>query len=240
MPRDSALASDPVADARRSAAVLAIPVLAGATSPWAVWLMSGSIGASGLAVASILMAGTYLHVVWRLGDGEAELRKRFGRRYTPPSPDLALAVCMGLAACMVAPGASAMALVDRVGLPRAAGLVSRYDPQGLGSRGVTIDLSTAIPGRTALEVIPGGVARVVVPRFGNPTAFALPWTATEAEFCLAPGGCLAVDRLSGRVSVGDEEVGRVTSVGSAPSGSASGLPRADFWEAPWEILNLFR
>jgi hypothetical protein len=237
MPRvhDSARAPDPVAEARRSAFVLAIPILAGATSPWAVWLMAGSIGASGLAVASVLMAGVYLHVVWWLGDREAELRRRFGRRYTPPSPDLAFAVCMGLAACMIAPGVSAMALVDRVGLPRAAGLIAEYDPQSLGSRGTTIDLSPAIPVRTALEVIPGGFARVVVPRFGSPTAFALPWTATDAEFCLSPGGCLSVDRLSGRVSVGDDEVGRITSVGSA-----SGPPQADFWEAPWEILNLFR
>src|SRR5690349_9721568 len=94
--------SDPVADARASASVLAIPILAGAMTPWAVWLLSGSIGASGLAVASVLMAGVYLHVVWRLGDRETELRKRFGRRYTPPSVDLSLAVCMGLAACMIA------------------------------------------------------------------------------------------------------------------------------------------
>jgi hypothetical protein len=237
MPRvlQGAHAPDPIAEARRSAYVLAVPVLAGAMSPWALWLTAGSIGASGLAIASLLMAGIYLHVVWWLGDREAELRKRFGRRYTPPPPDLALAVCMGLAGSMVAPGVSGMALIDRVGLPRAAGLVGEYDPPSLGTTGATIDLSPALAGRTALELTPDGVARVVVPRFGNPTAFALPWRATDAEFCLAPVGCLAVDRLSGRVSVRDEEVGRVTSVGSSPA-----APRTDFWEAPWEILNLFR
>ncbi|MBV8400697.1 MAG: hypothetical protein JOZ17_18455 [Acetobacteraceae bacterium] len=215
--------------------MLALPIVAGATSPWVVWLLSGSIGATGLAVVSLLMAGIYLHFVWWLGDREAELRKRFGRHYTPPSPDIVLAVCMGLAACMIAPGVSAMALVDRVGLPRAAGLVADYDPESLGLRGATIDLSQTIPVRTELEVIPGGLARVVVPRYGNPTAFDLPWTASAAAFCLSPAGCLSVDRLSGRVSVGNEEVGRITSVGSA-----SGLLGKASWEAPWEILTLFR
>src|SRR4051794_35830590 len=200
MPRapQAARPPDPVAEARRSAFVLAIPVLAGAMCPWAGWLTAGSIGASGLAIASLFMAGVYLHVVWWLGDREAELRRRFGRRYTPPSADLALGVCMGLAACMIAPGVSAMALVDRVGLPRAAGLVGEYDPRLLGTTGAVINLSAAIPARTAFEVMPGCVARVVVPRFGSPSVLALPGRATEAELCLAPGGCLAVGRSSGR------------------------------------------
>jgi len=233
--RHACLGLDPLAESRGAAIALVAPILAGVSSPWAVWITAGSVGATALAVSSVLMAGLYLHVVWWLGDREAELRRHFGRRYRPPPPDLALAVCMGLAASMLAPGLSALALVDRVGLPRAAGLVESYDPAALGAAGAAIDLSPAIPSRTVLEVIPGGVARVFVPRFGNPTPFALSWNATPAEFCIAPRRCLSVDRSSGRVSIHNEVVGRITSVGNVSSPNAS-----DLLGPPWEILNLFR
>jgi hypothetical protein len=91
-----------------------------------------------------------------------------------------------------------------------------------------------IPGPGALDLMPGGVARVTVPRFGTPTAFALSWSATEAEFCFAPSQCLTVDRRSGRVSIRDAEVGRVTAVGAMPQ------PGTALDGAPWEISNLFR
>ncbi len=225
---------DPLAEARRASIVLVLPVLAGVTAPWAVWATAGWIDANGLAVASILLAMMYMQAVWWLGDREAALRRRFGRRYSPPPADLALAVCMGLAVCMIAPGLSAAALVGVVGLPRASGLIEDYDPLTLGAAGATIDLSRVIPGRGALDLIPGGVARVTVPRFGTPTAFALPWSATKAEFCFAPSQCLAVDRLSGRVSIRDAEVGRVTAVGAVQSEQTA------LDGAPWEISNLFR
>ena len=89
--------------------------------------------------------------------------------------------CVGLAASLLAPGLSSIALVELVGLPRAAGVVDEYDPQALGMTGATIDLSLAIPGRTALDVIPGGIARIVLPRFGNPTAFSLSWDCVMAN-----------------------------------------------------------
>ena len=227
--------NDPAAQARRATVILALPVLAGATSPWVVWAMAGRIGATGLTIASLLMLGAYIASVWWLGDREAELRKRLGRRYTPPSADLAFAVHMGLAASILAPGLSTLLLVNLIGLPRAAGLVDEYDPQALGVTGATIDLSQAIPGRAALDVIPGGIAQIVVPRFGNPTAFALSWQATEHAFCIAPDHCLMVNRRSGRVSVQEEEVGRVTSIGAGVNTAG-----AEFSGPPWEILNLFR
>ena len=89
---------------------------------------------------------------------------------------------------------------------------------------------SAIPSRTVLEVIPGGVARVFVPRFGNPTPFALSWNATPAEFCIAPRRCLSVDRSSGRVSIHNEVVGRITSVGNVSSPNAS-----DLLGPPWRF-----
>jgi hypothetical protein len=237
MPRVTLIpgASDPFAEARRASLVLCVPVLAGAVSPWVLWMTAGGVGASSLALASLAMAFAYLQAVWWLGNREVELRRLTGRRYRPPSADLTLAVCAGLAVSLIAPGLSAYALVDVVGLPRAAGLVAEYDPQALGVVGATIDLSPVMPGPVSLKVIPGGIARVVVPRFGNPTVFAVPWQATSAEFCIAPRQCLAVNRASGRVSVGDDVVGRVTSIGFvlAPD-------NADQWGAPWEIVNLFR
>ncbi len=229
---------DPLAKARRACVVLVLPVLAGATAPWAVWATAGWIDARGLAVASILFAMMYMQAVWWLGDREAALRRRFGRRYSPPPANLALAVCVGLAMCMVAPGLSAAALVGVVGLPRASGAIDDYDPLALGQAGATIDLSPVIPGHGALDVMPGGIARVTVPRFGTPTAFALSWSATEAAFCFAPSQCLAVDRHSGRVFVRDAEIGRVIAVGAItpPPNAHDGVP----WEVPWEIDNLFR
>ena len=104
--------NDPAAQARRATVILALPVLAGATSPWVVWAMAGRIGATGLTIASLLMLGAYIASVWWLGDREAELRKRLGRRYTPPSADLAFAVHMGLAASILAPGLSTLLLVE--------------------------------------------------------------------------------------------------------------------------------
>ncbi len=236
MPRANAATPvpEPLAEARRASVVLVLPVLAGVTVPWAVWAMAGWIDANGLAVASILLAAMYMQAVWWLGDREAALRRRFGRRYSPPPADLALTVCAGLAFCMLAPGLSAAALVGVVGLPRASGLIEDYDPLTLGASGATIDLSRVIPGRGALDLIPGGVARVTVPRFGTPTAFTLSWSANQAEFCFAPSQCLAVDRLSGRVSIHHEEVGRVTAVGAVPP------PGTTVDGPPWEISHLFR
>ncbi|MBV9653116.1 MAG: hypothetical protein JOZ42_00995 [Acetobacteraceae bacterium] len=236
MPRVQAATSpsDPLAEARRASLVLVLPILAGLTTPWAVWAAAGWIDANGLAVASMLLAAMYMHAVWWLGDREAALRARFGRRYTPPSADLALAVCMGLAGSMVAPGLSAAALVGVVGLPRASGLIDSYDPLALGASGTTIDLSRVIPGRGELDVVPGGVAHITVPRFGTPTAFALSWSAVEGAFCFAPSQCLTVDRRSGRVSVHHAEIGRITAVGAVPP------PDSARDGAPWEIMNLFR
>lgn len=224
---------DPFAEARRASVVLLLPVAAGATLPWIVWAAAGWIDAQGLAAASILLAVMYMQGVWWLGDREAELRRRYGRRYSPPSPDLALMVCTGLAVCMIAPGLSAVALTELVGLPRATGAVQEYDPASLGMAGATIDLSRVFSGRAALDIVPGGIARVTVPRFGSPAAFAMPVSAAEASFCFGPAQCLVVDRHSGRVMARDLEIGRVKAVGPVPDVSAQN-------GAPWEISNLFR
>lgn len=225
---------DPFTEARRASIILLLPVASGAILPWAVWATAGWIDANGLAVASFVLAIMYMQGIWWLGDREAELRRQFGRRYSPPSADLALLVCAGLAVCMIAPGLSAVALTELVGMPRASGVVQEYDPLTLGEAGATIDLSRSIPGHAAMDIIPGGFARVTVPRFGSPAAFAMPLNATGAEFCFGPSQCLTVDRNSGRVRARDSEVGRVTAVGGV-SGSVAAQEGA-----PWEISNLFR
>jgi hypothetical protein len=225
----------PAGEDRTSAVVLAVPVLAGTVCPWAAWALAGWVGAFELACASMVMACAYLGMVWWLGKREAERRRRLGRRYDPPPPDLAFAVCMGLAASLLAPALSSLALVDQIGLPRAEGAVRDYDPRALEAMGARIDLSRVLPGSGAVDVRPGGTARVFLPRFGNPTPFTLPLWAVKGGFCIAADSCLTLDRGSGRVRVGGEMVGRVTAVGTD-----LGPFTAEVDGPPWEILNLFR
>jgi hypothetical protein len=225
----------PAGEDRATSAVLAVPVLAGIACPWAAWALAGWVGAFELACASVALACAYLAMVWWLAGREAERRRRLGRRYDPPPADLAFAVCMGLAASLLAPALSSLALVDRIGLPRAEGAVRDYDPHALEAMGVRIDLSRVLPGSGAMDVRPGGTARVFLPRFGAPTAFTLPLWAVKGGFCIAADSCLTLDRGSGRVRVGGETVGRVTAVGTD-----AGPFTADVDGPPWEILNLFR
>lgn len=224
------------AAARRAALVLLLPLAAGACAPWASWLVVGHLGDEALAVAMFGMAVTYLTCVQRLGDREAVLRRKLGRRYEPPPPDMALAVCLGLAASFLVPGLSAGALAGAVGFPRLGGTVDAYLPAELERTGARIELSRdAMPPGSRLDLLPDGDARIAVPRFGRPVEFGLPWRAEGAQICL-DRWCLTVDPASGRLRVpspGGTELGRVAAIGAAARIPAlrSG--------APWEIGNLF-
>jgi hypothetical protein len=181
------------------------------------------------------MASAYLFCIQRLGDREAELRKALGRRYEPPPPDMAAAVCFGLAFSFLIPSLSAGALADAVGFPRVEGAVSEYVPAELAQAGARIQMSAlAMPPGSRILLLPEGEARVTVPRFGRPVAFALGWRAEGRLVCLEHW-CLEMDRASGRLRVPADgmEVGRVAAVGAAVDGSAE---RSG---APWEIGNLF-
>jgi hypothetical protein len=222
--------------ARRAALLLFLPLGIGACAPWATWLATGRVACWTLIASMFAMATCYLAGMWYLGDREEALRRNLGRRYEPPTPMLALAVCMGLCASFLVPGLSAGALAEAIGLPRLMGAVGAYVPDELAQLGAHIQLSpTAMPPGSRMEFLPDGQARVTVPRFGQPVTFAVPWTAEGQKLCLE-GWCLVVDAVSGRVRVsgpGGLEVGRVAAIG------APALPPADRSGAPWEIGNLF-
>jgi hypothetical protein len=220
---------------RSAAPILLVPLAAGALAPWAAWVVAGGIGLWAVVGATFMMASAYLLCVQWLGDREAVLRRKLGRRYQPPPPDMAAAVCFGPAFSFLLPGLSAGALADTVGFPRVEGTVSAYIPAELALTGARIALSPqAMPPGSRLSLLPKGEARITVPRFGKPVEFALAWRAQGSMVCL-DGRCLKMDRGSGRLRVPTDgtEVGRVAAVGAVVDGPAehSGVP--------WEIGNLF-
>jgi hypothetical protein len=224
-----------VSAARRAARILVLPLAAGALTPWASWLVTGSVGLWALTGATFAMASAYLVCVQRLGNREAELRRALGRRYEPPPRDTAAAVCLGLALSFMVPGLSAGALTDAVGFPRVEGALASYVPAELARTGARIELSREVmPPSSRMSLLPGGEARVAVPRFGSLVEFALAWRARDALVCL-DRWCLEMDPASGRLRVPADgtEVGRVAAVGAPSVGPAA---RSG---APWEIGNLF-
>jgi hypothetical protein len=224
-----------VSAARGAARILLLPLAVGALAPWVAWLVMGGIDLWAVTGATFIMAFAYLFCVQRLGDREAELRKALGRRYQPPPPDMAAAVCLGLAFSFLVPGLSAGALADAVGFPRVEGAVNAYVPVELALTGARIQMSPlAMPPGSRVLLLPEGEARVTVPRFGRPVAFSLVWRAEGRLVCLEHW-CLEMDRASGRLRVPADgmEVGRVAAVGVRVDVAAE---RSG---APWEIGNLF-
>jgi hypothetical protein len=224
-----------VSAARGAARILLLPLAAGALAPWVAWFVVGGIDLWCVTGATFMMASAYMFCVQWLGDREAELRKALGRRYEPPSPDMAAAVCLGLAFSFLVPSLSAGALADAVGFPRVQGVVNAYVPAELALTGARIQLSPlAMPPGSRILLLPEGEARVTVHRFGRPVAFALGWRAEGRLVCLEHW-CLEMDHASGRLRVPADgiEVGRVAAVGATVEGSAE---RSG---APWEIGNLF-
>jgi hypothetical protein len=198
------------------------PMLAGVAVPWLIWASLGWLNSAELVLAGMLATGAYLRLVWMIGEHENEARRRLGRRYLAPGPNIALALCTGLVVTLVAPGLSAVALVEAVGLPRAAGAVRSYESAALARLGGTLDLVGlglvgVSPGSSPLQLTPGGSARVL-DRSGAATPIRLSWAPRAGGLCIVideiiGNACLALDPVSGRLRDGDRDVGRVTWVG---------------------------
>lgn len=221
---------------RREAWILFMPLLAGLFVPWAGWALTGRLAAWALAGASFAVALAYLLCLRWLGDREAEMRRRLGRRYQPPSPGLAGAICVGLAASLIAPGLSVQPLAATVGYPRLSGAIRAYVPADLARTGADVALSPqALPIGASLQLFADGTARMTVPRFGRPTVYAFPWHAAGRFVCLAEW-CFGLDPVTGRLTVpgkGGVSLGRVMSVGAShgPPGEREGTP--------WELGHIF-
>jgi hypothetical protein len=196
------------------------PILAGAAVPWLLWVSLGRIGPGELAASGIACTLVYLRILWLIGEHENEARRRLGRRYLPPAPQIALALCLGLLVALMAPGLSAVALIDAVGLPRAAGVVRSYESAALAELGGTLEVFGVGPtGPGPLQLTPDGSARVL-DRSGAAMPLALSWQPSAGGLCIViddviGNACLALDRSSGRLRDGERDVGRVTSVGVA-------------------------
>jgi hypothetical protein len=198
------------------------PILAGVAVPWLVWASLGRLGSGELALAGGVSGAAYLRLVWLIGEHENEARRRLGRRYLAPAPTIALALCAGLVATLMAPGLSAVALIDAVGLPRAAGAVRSYESAALAELGGTLDLvGLGLVGEAAgggpLQLTPNGNARVL-DRSGAATPLLLSWEPRADGLCILidsiiGSACLALDPDSGRLRDGSRDVGRVTAVG---------------------------
>lgn len=221
---------------RRDARILFLPLLAGLFAPWAAWAMAGEVGLSALATVSFAMGCAYLVCVHWLGDREAEIRRRLGRRYEPPPPQLAAAVCSGLAFSLLAPGLSVQALAATVGYPRVSGEIREYLSADIARSGARIALSpAAMPLGSSLVLLPDGTARLAVPRFGRPAVYAFPWRPEPKGVCLS-GWCFTLDPANGRLRAGEPdgvEMGRVAAIG--PSDPAA----PDRTGTPWEVQHLF-
>jgi len=209
----------------RAVALGMAPILAGAAVPWLLWASLGHFGSYELASAGFVSCGGYLRFVWRIGEHENEARRRLGRRYLSPGPAIALAICLGLVVTLMAPGLSAVALIDAVGLPRAAGVVRSYESAALAELGGTLDLVGVglvgvAPGGGPLQLTPDGSARAL-DRGGGVAPVALSWQPRAGGLCIAIDAivgtaCLALDPTSGRLREGDRDVGRVSAVGIPP------------------------
>jgi hypothetical protein len=221
VPRNATHADSLAAHDWRAVLVGMLPILSGAAVPWLVWESIGRLGSGELAAAALISTAAYLRIIWQLGEQENAARKRLGRRYVPPAPDVALAVCGGLVVSLMAPGISAYALVDAVGFPRLAGVVQSYEPAALAETGATLDVIGVAPAGPVV-LVPGGNAQVLDSRTGAVLPFPLSWRADAARLCIVqdailPDSCLALDPASGKLRDGERGVvGRVTAVGSGP------------------------
>lgn len=212
-PRDVGLA----AQDWRAVLFGAAPIVAGAAVPWLLWASLGRFSSGELVAAGLVAVLVYLRMVWLIGEHENAARQRLGRRYLAPGPQIALTLCMGLIVTLVAPGLSAVALIDAVGLPRAAGVVHSYELTSLAELGGTLDLVGVAPGGGPLQLTPDGNARVL-DRSGAAMPFALSWQPSAGGLCILlddviGNACLALDPRSGRLRDGERDVGRVTAVG---------------------------
>lgn len=227
VPRTATHALSLAAHDWRAVLVGVLPILSGAAVPWLVWESVGRLGSGELAAAALISTAAYLRIIWQLGEQEHAARKRLGRRYVPPAPDVALAVCGGLLVSLLAPGISAYALVDAVGFPRLAGVVRSYDALVLAETGATLDVVGVAPAGP-LVLTPGGNAQVLDARTGAALPFPLTWRADAGGLCIVqdsvlPDSCLSLDPVSGKLRDGDREVvGRVTAVGSGPRANSAG------------------
>jgi hypothetical protein len=202
----------------RSVAFGMAPILAGLAVPWLEWASFGFVRSSELAAAALFATLCYLRMVWQIGAHEQAARRRLGRRYVPPSTEITCVVCIGLIVTMVAPGLSAMALVDAVGLPRAAGIVQSYDASAMAATGATLDVAGVAPGGGPLVLAPDGNAHVMSLRTRLALPYALSWQAKEGSVCvvlddIVGDACMSLDRRSGRLRDGERDVGRVTGIG---------------------------
>ncbi len=195
-----------------------LAILAGAAVPWLVFASLGRVGCSELAASAMISTLFYLRMVWLIGEHEQAARRRLGRRYVPPSTEITFAVCVGLVVTLVAPGLSAVALVDAVGLPRAAGIVQSYEPAMLAATGATLDLIGIAPGGGPLVLAPNGNAHVLSARARTALPFALSWQPKAGGVCIVldeivADACLTLDPRSGRLRDEGRDVGRVTAIG---------------------------
>jgi hypothetical protein len=197
------------------------PILSGAAVPWVLWVSVGWVNSRELAGAGLISMVAYLRMVWLIAAHESEARRRLGRRYLAPAPQIALALCMGLVVAVMAPGLSAAALIESVGLPRAAGVVRSYTSAALAELGGTLDLSGVALSGGPLQLTPDGSARLL-DRSGAAQPPALSWQPHAGGLCIVidaivGNACLALDPRSGRLSDGERDVGRVMSVGGLPA-----------------------
>jgi hypothetical protein len=193
-------------------------ILAGAAVPWLLWASLGRFNSLELAVAGLVSTAAYLRLVWLVGEQESAARRRHGRRYLPPAPRIAFAVCGGLVAALIAPGLSAVALIDAVGVPRAAGIVRSYESPALAAFGGTLDLmGVGLMSEGPLQLTPDGSVHLLA-RSGAAMPFTLSWRAKAGGLCIVidqiiGNACLALDQRSGRLRDGSRDVGRVIAVG---------------------------
>ena len=182
--------------------------------------VGGPTGSGELALAGLVCASAYLRIIWQLGEQQLAARKRLGRRYVPPAPDVALAVCVGLIVSLMAPGISAYALVDKVGFPRLAGVVRSYDPVALAETGATLDVIGLALGGSPVVLAPGGSAQVFDARTGAMSRLPLSWRSDANGVCIVqdtilPDACMALDAVSGKLRDADRDVvGRITAIGN--------------------------
>lgn len=109
-PRATPGTRSPAASASwRGVARACLPLALGAAAPWIIWGAAGRVAAAELAAAGLASAAVFLHALGTLPP----------RRHRPGP---ALLACCGLAASLMLPGMSALALIDAVGLAQATGL----------------------------------------------------------------------------------------------------------------------